>query len=114
MTRTLSILVFVFFALALGACGGEEDARDVHVRDFRLVEAPSGDRQVMGTLHNAGSKDIENAQVQVTLFDGDNVRIETMNVPVSDIPASGEVEFKQALDTEADVEGARVQSVLVM
>lgn len=119
MTRALSILTLAF-ALILGACGGGSSSGnsaaqdEVQVNDFRLVEAPNGERQVMGTLRNMTSEDIENAQVQVALFDADNVQIEEMNVPVKNIPAEGEVEFKHPLDTDADVAGAQVSSVLVL
>lgn len=115
MIRILSILTLAC-VLFLSACGGDDtpDEQPVRVEEFRLVETSNGDRQVRGTLQNTTSKDIPNAQVQVSLFDADNVQIEEMNVTVQDIPASGEVEFKEFLDTDADVQGARVKSVLVM
>jgi len=120
MIRTLSLLVFAG-GLLLTGCGGSAssesastDGQPVQVADFRLVETQGGERQVMGTLKNTTSKAIGGAQIEVSLFDADNVRIETMSVTVRDIPASGEVPFKKPLTTEAAVHGARVRSVLVM
>lgn len=121
MTRVLGVVLA--FVLVASACNGSspsgnaaapEDGPPVRVRDFRLVEASGGRRQVMGTLQNTTSKAIANAQVQVSLFDTDNVRVATMNVIVSDIPASGTVQFNEPLTTEKNVQGARVRSVLVM
>ena len=122
MTRVFSILVFAS-VLVLGACNGSassdeqatrQEGEPVRVQDFRLVETSSGERQVMGTLHNTTSKVIGNAQIKVALYDANNVQVETMNVNVSDIPAAGEVQFKKPLTTGKKVQGARVQSVLVM
>lgn len=122
MTRICSVLIVLACALVLTACGDSSSAdsaassnQDLQVADFRLVETPSGQRQVMGTLQNKGAKTIGGAQIKVSLFDANNVRIETMSVTVSDeIPAAGEMQFKKPLTTEAAVHGARVHSVLVM
>jgi SLAP domain-containing protein len=109
----------------LGGCGGSESSgadastsaasdQPVQVSNFRLVESESGERQVMGTLRNTTAKTIGGAQIKVALYDADNVRIETMTVTVDEIPASDSIPFKKSLTTEAVVQGARVQSVLVM
>lgn len=126
MIRMFSLFALVS-GLILGGCGGGSpssdaastdstatDGQPVQVVDFRLVETKNGQRQVMGTLKNTTSKAIGGAQIEVSLFDADNVRIETMSVTVRDIPASGEMPFKKPLTTEATVQGARVRSVLVM
>ncbi len=128
MIRALSILALAG-ALAFGACGGpsssgdaasaevsaaQDEERPVQIEGFRLVETANGDRQVMGTLQNRTAEAIENAQVQISLYDANNVRIDSMSVTVRDIPAEGEAEFKQSLDTDKPVAGARVRSVLVM
>ncbi len=121
MTRILSTFVLLACAVAFAACNDSSEAgsaasgdRAVEVVDFRLVETANGQRQIMGTLQNRGSKKISGAQIKVSLFDANNVRIETMSVTVRDIPASGEVPFKKPLTTEVAVQGARVRSVLVM
>jgi ABC-type glycerol-3-phosphate transport system substrate-binding protein len=126
MIRILSLLMLAS-GLVVSGCGGGSpssdaasadstaaDGQPVQVVNFRLVETENGQRQVMGTLKNTTSKAIGGAQIEVSLFDADNVRIETMSVTVRDIPASGEVPFKKPLTTEATVQGARVRSVLVM
>lgn len=127
MIRLLSLLVLAS-GLLISGCGGSASSetetppsdstatngQPVQVVDFRLVETQGGERQVMGTLKNTTSKAINGAQIEVSLFDADNVRIETMSVTVRDIPAAGEVPFKKPLTTEVAVQGARVRSVLVM
>lgn len=124
MIRVLSLFVLIG-GLMLGGCGGSESSgadastsaasdQPVQVSNFRLVESESGERQVMGTLRNTTAKTIGGAQIKVALYDADNVRIETMTVTVDEIPASDSIPFKKSLTTEAVVQGARVQSVLVM
>jgi len=122
MTRTLSLLVVLVCTVVFTACGDSSSTdgaasgnQAVQVANFRLVETPGGQRQVMGTLQNTSAKKIGGAQIKVSLFDANNVRVETMSVTVNgEVPASGEVQFKKPLTTEVTVQGARVHSVLVM
>ena len=99
-----------------GGCGGNESssASQLSVEDFRYVRLSNGERQVMGTLRNAGASPVRAAQVEVSLFDADNVRIGSMDVTVQDIPANGTKQFEQPIDSDKLIDGARVRSVLVM
>lgn len=86
----------------------------MEVKGFRYVQQRNGTREVMGELYNTSSKSIGRAQIQVSLFDANNVRIATMNVEVQDIPASGLVQFRKPITTEKDVQAARVRSVIIL
>lgn len=120
--RLRSLVLALMVSLAMGAChntpssdgAASNEGQSVHVSDFRLVKTSGGQRQVMGTLHNDTGQSIGTVQVEVSLFDANNVRIETMSVTVSDIPANGDRPFKKPLPTDATVQGARVRSVLLM
>ena len=112
---TLAALLSLLITVG-GGCGSSESssASQLSVEDFRYVRLSNGERQVMGTLRNAGASPVRAAQVEVSLFDADNVRIGSMDVTVQDIPANGTKQFEQPIDSDKPIDGARVRSVLVM
>ena len=112
--------LIVVLLLLLAACGGEaeEAAADpeasVEVLDFRYVQVPGGARIVSGKVHNRTTEPISNAQIQIALYDSDNRLITTMSVLVRDIEPDHRKPFRQIVDIEDDVQGARVRGVLVL
>lgn len=89
------------------------DTAKVTVEDFEYSELEDGTRIFTGELYNPTSERIEHAQVQVTLFDEENRRIDEANIEVADIAPGEHKPFRQPLDSDADIQQARVRSVLV-
>jgi hypothetical protein len=101
--------------LAVAGCGKEEPSESpVKVEDFRYQELPGGTRIVTGVVRNLTDQPIANLQLEIGLYDRHNRLIGTMQVPVQDVPPKGRKRFRQPLDTDQDVHGARVRSVLVL
>ncbi|RMF52075.1 MAG: hypothetical protein D6746_17085 [Bacteroidetes bacterium] len=108
-------------ALLPAACGGRGDAEapeagpepTVHVADFTFQQLPGDVRVLTGRVVNPTDTPIAHAQLQVSLFDADNRRIGSMIIVVDDIPARGEQAFREVIDSDEDIRGARVRSILV-
>jgi len=101
--------------LVVAGCGKEEPSDSpVKVEDFRYQELPGGTRIVTGVVRNLTDQPIANLQLEIGLYDRHNRLIGTMQVPVQDVPPKGRKRFRQPLDTDQDVQGARVRSVLVL
>ncbi|QXD14118.1 FxLYD domain-containing protein [Rhodocaloribacter litoris] len=104
-------------ALLPAACGGRGDAGaepTVHVEDFEYLLLPGEVRVLTGRVVNPTDEPIAHAQLQVSLFDADNRRIGSMIIVVDDIPARGEKAFREVIDSDEDIRGARVRSILVL
>ena len=115
-----SIIVLAVLLLFTAACGGDagEEEKDpegrVAVEDFQYVQVPGGARLVMGKLYNRSAEPISTAQLQVALYDEDNRRVGTMSVVVRNIGPGERKPFRQPVDADDNVRGARVRSVLVL
>jgi len=111
----------VFVLAAVNACGGEhEDGADpgpdsthVTVEQFEYVRMEDGNRLLTGVLYNPTASEVDHAQIQVSLYDAANQRVDSMIIPVRDISAGERKKFSQAVDSPHDVRGARPRSVLV-
>lgn len=117
--KSLRATFLLFFVLGVGACGApadEDGAGDtsVQVEDVRYSLLPGGARIVTGTLYNPTTAPIRNAQIQISLFDENNVRISTMSVTLKDIEAGARKPFREPVDSNLDVRGASVNSVVVL
>lgn len=112
-----SFTILVLLAFVLGgviSCGGEEKSRDVvHVEDLRYRRLPGGARILTGILVNEGEETLAVAQIEVSLFDSDNRRISSMFIVVHDIAAGGRRDFREAVDSDLDVQGARVRNIIL-
>ena len=112
--------LIVVLLLVTAACGGdsadaEKDPGDrVEIEDFQYVRLPGGARVVTGKLYNRSDELITTAQLQVALYDEDNRRVATMSVVVRDVEPGERKPFRQSVDSDEDVRGARVRSVLVL
>ena len=113
-------LIIALLLLLLAACGEDTavtvEASDgpVAVLDFRYVQLPGGARVVTGKVHNRTAESISNAQIQIALYDADNRLITTMSVLVKDIAPDHQKPFRQVVDIDDNVQGARVRGVLVL
>jgi len=116
----LRVIVLTVLLLATQACGGDsgEGEKDVEgrveVMDFQYVRLPGGARIVMGKLHNRSAEPISTAQLRIHLYDADNLLVTTMTVVVRHVGPGEHKPFRQVVDTDEDVRGARVRSVLVL
>ncbi len=112
--------LIIVLLLATQACGRDsgEGGKDVEGRveviDFQYVRVPGGARIVMGKLHNRSAEPIHTAQLRIHLYDADNLLVTTMNVVVRHIGPGERKPFRQVVDADEDVRGARVRSVLVL
>ena len=90
------------------------DSTRVEVEDVVYQKLPSGARIVAGALHNRSDRHIRNAQIQLALYNADNVRVGEINVPVKDVSARQSKRFRASVDDDAaDVRSVRPRSVLV-
>ncbi|MEM6648234.1 MAG: FxLYD domain-containing protein [Bacteroidota bacterium] len=111
------ILTFVVLALTFIGCGGGTDAPDeATALDVKLEyqRLPGGGRILIGTVENQSEKPIRNAQVQVSLFDANNRRVGSMSFTVKNLEPSTPVPFREPVDSDLDVRGARVRNILVL
>ena len=118
--KRLSILLISGVFLMLAACGGEADettaqvpTEKIQIEEFHYSQLPGGARIISGKLRNVTALPIENAQIQIGLFDADNRLISTVNVLVRDVPPGEAKPFREAVDSD-DVDGAKVRGVLLM
>jgi len=115
----IRVIVPILLLLLTAACGGAgeeaaEPAVSVEVEDFRYVMLPGGARIVSGKVYNRTAESISNAQIQIALYDKDNLLVTTMSVLVQDIAPDQHKSFRQTVDADESVQGARVRGVLVL
>ena len=111
------LIGLVAVVLALGACSSDDGAAaqpPLVVEDFRYRLLPGGARIISGSLHNPTEATVRNAQVQVSLFDADNQKVSDMVIPVQNIAPGESKSFREPVDSDVDVQAARVRSVLVL
>ncbi|MEM8484593.1 MAG: FxLYD domain-containing protein [Bacteroidota bacterium] len=107
----------VFVLLLVSGCQSEpevSDANQVQVEDVKYSLLPGGARIVSGTLFNPSEALVKGAQIQISLFDSNNIRVSSMSITVKDVPAGERKAFRQPVDTDLDIKGASVRSVLVL
>lgn len=117
MART--VLLSLILALGLSACGPSDAqqrrlAEQVTVSEFQYARIPDGTRIVTGTLHNESRERLDNVQLRIAFYDADNRRISSVSVVVQDVAPESNKAFRKPVSTDADAEGARVQSILVL
>ena len=100
--------------LAFAGCGTGASGPELRVENLELRLHQSGARIVTGTVYNDSHDAVRGAQVQITLFDDKNRRVDGMFAVVRDIPGGGSVEFREAVQSDYNVSGARVRSVLII
>jgi hypothetical protein len=90
----------------------ELDMSLVTVEDLTYQLLPSGARIVSGMVNNPTDSDVGSIQVQVSLFDKDNVRVDGLSILVRDIGANSKVSFREPVDSDFDVTAARVKGMI--
>lgn len=108
--RALAVLLI---ALAVG-CASSDSRTSLRVEDLDFKLLPGGARFVSGTVHNDGDLPVNAAQVQISLFDDKNRRVDAMHAVIRDVPAGGSVKFREAVQSELPINGARVKSIILI
>ncbi len=112
------LLIAVMLMLVLQACQTDAVEQDVsgviQVEDVKYSLLPGGARIVTGMIYNPSEVVVRNAQIQVSLFDSNNRLVSSMSIPVKDVPPGERKSFRQPVDVDMDIRGAKVKSVLVM
>ncbi|NQV71900.1 hypothetical protein HQ496_02170 [bacterium] len=78
---------------------------------YQLVEG--GARILRGELKNLSDQRIPVAQIDVSLFDANNRKVESMMVLVRDIEPGQSVSFREPVRSKFDIRGARARAVFV-
>lgn len=101
--------------MVFSGCSGEESTATaaLGVSELKLQYHPGDARILTGVLDNPRDERVTVAQIQVTLFDADNRGIAEMSVVVHDIPAHGSQSFREPVDSDLDVQGARVKQIIL-
>ena len=92
----------------------EQERVEVQVEDVKYSLLPGGARIVTGMLFNPSANTVKGAQIQISLFDANNIRVSSMSITVTDVPPGERKPFRQPIDTDLDIQGAKVRSVLVL
>lgn len=122
MGRLLAMLTLCTGLVVMTGCESRDSASDamaqlddvdaqVNVEGFEYQRLPNGDRVLSGRLVNPTSRHVQNAQVQVSLYDEYNQAVGNVMILVTDIGADSEQSFRHTLDRD-DISGARVRAIL--
>ncbi|NNF02963.1 MAG: hypothetical protein HKN17_00745 [Rhodothermales bacterium] len=109
-----ALLIALLIVLPSIGCGGGSgfERNDVRIMDVELTRLQSGARIITGRIENGSPGDISGLQIQVSLFDGDNRRVDGMSITVRNLEAGEVRAFREPVDSDFDVRGVRVRSLL--
>jgi hypothetical protein len=103
----------VSFLVLLQACGNEvRTGSALEVEELRLVLTPHGAKVLTGALYNPTARTVDNALIQVSLFDGENALLESVSIGISDVGSDQRKAFREPLDTDLNIQRARVKKVV--
>ena len=108
--------VFIgFLVLVLARCSGETAfVKDgIRVTEVSLEERPGGARILRGFVENGTEEELSIVQIQFSLYDGDNRRVDSMGIVVRSIPPGGRSAFREAVQSDHDIRGVKPRSVLI-
>jgi len=104
-----SLALFSVLCLLVGCAEPETRKVTLEVENLRLVRERDGSQTVSGVVRNSSER-MRSAQLEITLYGHENVRVGKIHVPVERIEADGIMGFEWSLDV--DVEGVRLRSIL--
>ena len=82
------------------------------VLDFTFKRLPGGAKILSGTLHNPGHRYLRNAVIQISLFNNQNERLETLNITITHVEAGDQKSFREPLQSKEAVTRAKVRRIL--
>ena len=104
-----SVALFSVLCLLVGCAEPETGGAALEVENLRLVRERDGSQTVSGVVRNSSER-MRSAQLEITLYGYENVRIGKIHVPVERIGAGDIKGFEWSLDI--DVEGVRLRSIM--
>lgn len=114
ISRSVVTLLLVGLLGASVGCGGRsEPGPPLRVDDLTYRLLPGDARIITGKVVNLSGARLPVVQLQVSLFDEDNIRTHGMHIVVHDIPADSFRVFREAVDPDLNVHGVRIRSFLV-
>lgn len=108
--RRLAAPLLLLALLAFVGCRGENRV-DVVVEDPQLIRLMTGTPEFTGKLINRGGERLPSVQVQLALYDSDNVRVGKTFFVARDLNPGERVSFRELIKSEADVQSAKVEGV---
>lgn len=85
----------------------------VRVQNVSYKHYPSGARILTGDVVNLSLEEISIAQIQISLFDADNRRVDELNVIVRNLAPDTVTSFREPIRSEFDIRGARPKRVFI-
>ncbi len=108
--------MLVLLLLVGGLIGCQEEVSSkatVRVRNLQLIQRSGGSRYVQGEVYNGGEKPVPYVEIEISLFDAKNRKVETLRVDVRDIPPGKAKAFRKVIDSDKDIQGARIRRILI-
>ena len=113
-SKSISLTLVLAIVLVVFGCNkeGETDLSQLSVEDLTYQLLPSGARIVSGIVYNPTEDTIGSVQLQVSLFDKDNVRVDGLSILIRDLEAGSRVAFREPVNSDFDVTAARVKGMI--
>lgn len=92
----------------------EEGPPAVRVEGLQYTLEPNGVRLIRGKLHNESDQLLRTVRVQIALFDGQNRRISELTIDVKNVQPGSPKTFREAVRTDIDVRGAKLDRIFVL
>ena len=113
MVRSL-FLSLCLVGLACGSPSGTTDSKErVRVSNVTYQELSGGARILKGELENLSTERIPVAQIDISLYDPSNRKVESMMVLVRDIEPGAKVSFREPVRSSFDIRGAKARAVFL-
>ena len=108
------IVCLCLISLGCGSPSGTTDSKErVRVSNVTYQELSGGARILKGELENLSTERISVAQIDVSLYDASNRRVESMKVLVRDIEVGAKVSFREPVRSSFDIRGAKARAVFL-
>ena len=111
--RTVFLALILFWSGCVRESSTTDELKRVHVKNVEYKEWQGGARILTGELENLTDVRIPVAQVDISLFDANNRRVESMKILVRDIDPGTSVSFREPVISNLDIRGARARAVFV-